>query len=198
MGELKVNKANKKGQVLLDFNFLKKLKGVKNIEIVIACILGAVILLVYFSGLGAPSNTVTNFKNEYTTSTAYAEFLENKLSQTLSSISGAGRVSVMITLESGPELVIATSTDQKTNSSQSGDNKTESITIVENPVIISQNGTSRPLILMEILPKVQGVVVVAQGAGNVKVRLDLLNAIQGLLNISGSNIQIFVVIKKNI
>ena len=192
MGELKVNKANKKGQVLLDFNFLKKLKGVKNIEIVIACILGAVILLVYFSGLGAPSNTVTNFKNEYTTSTAYAEFLENKLSQTLSSISGAGRVSVMITLESGPELVIATSTDQKTNSSQSGDNKTESITIVENPVIISQNGTSRPLILMEILPKVQGVVVVAQGAGNVKVRLDLLNAIQGLLNISGSNIQIFV------
>jgi stage III sporulation protein AG len=192
MNELKVNKAHKKGQVLLDFNFLKKLKGIKNIEVVIACILGAVILLIYFSGFTKTADTTANFKNEYTTSTAYAEFLENKLSQTLSSIAGAGKVSVMVTLESGPELVIATSTDQKTNTSQSGDNKTESITVVENPVIISQNGASRPLILMEILPKVQGVIVVAQGADNVKVRLDLLNAIQGLLDISGSNIQIFV------
>ena len=193
MGELTINKPEKKGQALFDFSFLKKIKGIKNLEVVIACILGAVILLIYFTNFSTPNNTNTSTTNgEYTTSITYAAFLENKLSETLSSIAGAGKVAVMVTLESGPELVIATSTDQKTNTSQSGDNKTESITVVENPVIVSQNGTSKPLILMEILPKVQGVIVVAQGAGNVRVRLDLLNAIQALLDISGSNIQIFV------
>ncbi|MDD4211434.1 MAG: stage III sporulation protein AG [Clostridia bacterium] len=194
MSELKINKPKKKGQVLLDFGFLKKIKSVKNIEFVIACVLGALILLIYFTNFTSSktTNTNTNLNGEYTTSITYAAFLEEKLSQTLSFISGAGKVAVMITLDSGPELVIATSTDQKTNTSQNGDNKTESITVVENPVIITQNGTSRPLILMEILPKVKGVIVVAEGASNMKVKLDLLNAIQALLDISSNNIQIFV------
>jgi stage III sporulation protein AG len=121
----------------------------------------------------------------------YAELLETKLSKTLSAIAGAGKVEVMVTLESGPELVIATSTDKKTNTTESGSNKTQSVTVVENPVIVTQNGTSRPLVLMEILPKIQGVIVVAQGANNIKVKLDLLSAIQALLSISQGNIQIF-------
>jgi stage III sporulation protein AG len=195
MGELKVNKPTKKGQALLDLTFFKKLKEVKNIEVVIACVLGAVILLIYFSSIGGSSsssqaNVNSNF--EYTTSVNYAKNLEDKLSTTLSSIAGAGRVEVMVTLESGPELVVATSSDHKTNTSESGDNKTESITVVENPIIINQNGVSKPLVLMEILPTIKGVIVVAQGASDVKVKLDLLNAIQGLLDISGNNIQIFV------
>ena len=75
---------------------------------------------------------------------------------------------------------------------QNNKNKTENITVVENPIIVTQNGSSKPLILMEILPKVQGVIVVARGAGDVRVRLDLLNAIRALLEVNSENIQIFV------
>jgi stage III sporulation protein AG len=192
MGELKINKTKEKGQALFDLPFLKKLKNVKNAEVIIACILGVIILLIYFSGFTTSKSSEENVLNsDYMSSMEYATVLENKLNKTLSAIAGAGEVKVMVTLENGPELVIATSTDKKTNSSESGTNKTQTVTVVENPVIVTQNGTSKPLVLMEILPKVKGVIVVSEGAGNIKVKLDLLNAIEALLSISPSNIQIF-------
>lgn len=190
MSELMLNKPKEK-KPLFDFAFLSRLKNIKNIEVVVASVLGAIILLIYLTNFNS-SSIVEDVTSEYTTSLEYAQILENKLGRTLSAISGAGKVEVMITLESGPELVIATSTDQKTNTTESGSSSTESITVVENPVIVTQNGTSKPLVLMEILPKVKGVIVVSQGAGNVRVKLDLLNAVQALLDISASNIQIFV------
>lgn len=193
MGELNMNKGKKeKGQALFDLSFLKKIKNIKNFEVVVASILCAIILLIYLSNFfdtGTSSKSVS--LSDYTSSMEYAKILETKLSSTLSAISGAGKVEVMITLESGPELVIATSTDKKTNTTESGSSKTESVTVVENPVIVMQNGTSKPLVLMEILPKVKGVIVVSQGANNIKVKLDLLNAIQALLSISPNSIQIF-------
>jgi stage III sporulation protein AG len=192
MGQLKLS-GKKDGGLASIFNLpiFKKLKGIKNIEVIIACVLGAVILLVYFSSFTSTggSNVV---ELEYSSSTSYAEELELRLSTTLSAIAGAGNVRVMLTLESGPELVIATSSDQKTTISQSGDNKSENITVIEDPIIVTQNGTSSPLVLMEILPTVKGVVVVASGADDVRVKLDLLNAIQALLDVDNSDIKIFV------
>lgn len=181
-----------KGQARVALSFLQKLKGIKNIEMVLACVLGAIILLIYFSNFTSNSSTTTTTSSStYMSSLEYASVLEEKLSKTLSSIAGAGQVQVMVTLESGPELVIATSTDKKTNTTESGSTKTSSVTVVENPVIVTQNGVSSPLILMEVLPKVQGVIIISQGAQNIKVKLDLLNAIQALLDISSNNIQIF-------
>jgi len=190
MGELTITEKKEKGQALLQFSFLKKIKNIKNFEMIIAVILGAVILLIYFGNFSS-SESGSKTMNEYMSSMEYATFLEKKLGSTLSAISGAGKVEVMITLESGPELIIATSTDKKTTTTESSGNKTESITVVENPIIVTQNGSSKPLVLMEILPKVKGVIIVSQGANNVKVKLDLLNAIQALLSITPSNIQIF-------
>jgi len=190
MGELTITEKKEKGQAMFQFPFLKNIKNIKNFEMIIAVILGAVILLIYFGNFSS-SDSGSKTMNEYMSSMEYATFLEKKLGSTLSAISGAGKVEVMITLESGPELVIATSTDKKTTTTESSGNKTESITVVENPIIVTQNGSSKPLVLMEILPKVKGVIIVSQGANNVKVKLDLLNAVQALLSITPSNIQIF-------
>ena len=44
---------------------------------------------------------------------------------------------------------------------------------------------------MEIMPPVKGVVVIAEGAGNVRVKLDLLKAVQALLSVSSSQVEIF-------
>lgn len=180
-----------KKTIFNNFKALKKLKEIKNIEVIIAVVLCAVILLIYFGSFGSTDLNADDQITKYTTTTDYASTLELRLENTLTQISGAGKVSVMITLETGPEMVIATSTDQKTNTTSSGDNHTENITVVENPIIVTANGQSTPLILMEILPQVKGVIVVAEGAGNIKVKLDLLNAIQALLNVPNDNIQIF-------
>lgn len=126
----------------------------------------------------------------YTSSLEYCKVLEQKLCSVLSNVNGAGNVSVMITLESGPELKIATQIDEKTNTNTNSNGTTTSVTVVEEPIIVTQNGEEQPLVLMEILPVVKGVVVVAEGAKDVKVRLDLLEAVQALLGLANSNIQI--------
>ena len=101
-------------------------------------------------------------------------------------------MNVMVTLESGPELKIATQVDERTTSSTNSSGTNTSVTVVEEPIIITQNGEDKPLVLMEILPVIKGVVVVAEGAKDVATRLNILEAVQALLGISNSNIQILI------
>ena len=154
-------------------------------------ILLVLIIAIYYSFFGNESSKTTSSNNiSYTSSLEYSTLLENKLKTVLGNIKGAGNVSVMVTLESGPELKIATQTDERTNTTTNSSGTTTSVTVVEEPIIITQNGKEVPLILMEILPVIKGVVVVAEGAKDVGVRLQLLEAVQALLNLSSGNIQI--------
>ena len=177
--------------------FLKKIKNIKHFEIVIAVILFAIILMIYFGGASnSETNNSTNISEiKYTSASEYAKELESKLSKVLGNVRGAGQVSVMISLSTSSELIIAKSVDKKTTSettmSKNGDSvKTENIVVVETPIIISQSGKNQPLILLEIMPKVAGVVVVASGAKDTMVRLDLLKAVQALLNVPSGSIEI--------
>ena len=97
----------------------------------------------------------------------------------------------MVTVEAGPEIKIATKTDEKTTSTTNGSNITTNSSNTSNPVIIANSGKNNPLILSEISPKITGVVVVASGAKDVKVRLNLLEAVEALLNVPTENIQIY-------
>ncbi len=174
-----------------------KIFASKNNKIAIGLVVLAVLLVLMLninntSGISKTTSASTTFNAlEYVSSKKYVENLEVKLVQVLSQIKGAGNVSVMITLESGPELKIATSVDERKNTTTSNSTTTTSVTVVENPIIITQNGQSSPLVLMEIMPVIKGVVVVAEGANNTRTKLELLEAVQALLKISNQNIQIY-------
>lgn len=192
-GSLTLNKFN---DYIKNFSLTKAFSS-KGTKFALLVVLLAAVLIMFLNVSNTTQNLNTSstkktFNNlEYVSSSAYIDNMEKKLINVLSSIKGAGNVNVMITLENGPELKIATSVDERTNTSTSTSTTTTSVTVVENPIIINQNGTSTPLVLMEIMPKVKGVVVVAEGATNVKTKLELLEAVQSLLNVSSNNIQIF-------
>jgi stage III sporulation protein AG len=193
--EKKPDNLLKIGAFLKNFQFSKLFSSKLN-KVAVLVVLLAIVLVLFLnlssSDESSTTTTATTYNSlEYVSSKAYVENLEDKLVAVLSKIKDAGDVTVMITLESGPELKIATSVDERTNTSTSGSNTTSSVTVVENPIIITQNGESSPLVLMEIMPVIKGVVVVAEGAGNVKVKLQLLEAVQSLLEISNNNIQIY-------
>ncbi len=183
----------------LDFSFLNKflakLKKVKHIEIYAVIILVVVVLAI----LLAPSSSQPqkgDAKSTMTTTTQYALSLENRLNSVLRDIAGAGEVNCMVTLDGEIERVLAYSNDIKNSSTQnttsSGSvNKTETENSSREPIIITVNGSSEPLVIKEIMPAVKGVVVVATGANNVKVKLDILKAVQALLKIESSQIEIF-------
>lgn len=106
----------------------------------------------------------------------YVDMLETKLSDRLSELDGAGKVNVIISVKSGMRSEIAT----EKQVSGIGDRTTET------PVLIS----GKPLILGEIYPEICGVIIMAKGAENVKVRLSLITAAQTFLDVSSDKIQV--------
>lgn len=178
-------KKEKKG-LFEKFGLFKKLKSIKHIEVIIAVVLGAIILLVYFSTFSNKSSENTAY--ESTSTTEYASMLESKLSKVLSQINGAGTVSVMITLASGPEYIYATNNEEERNTNTSGNSTTTVTTTTSEPIVISND----IVVVKEIMPAVSGVIVVASGAGSTNVKLEILKAIQALLDVPQANIEVLV------
>lgn len=191
-------KTEKKESLWQKIPFFKKLKSIKNIEIVIAVLIICVMLLIYFSSFGSSSNQTNNNSSigdiKYTNAEEYVKDLEERISNTLSKIDGAGNVSVVITLSSSSEIIIAKDVETTTHTESITENgvttKTEKIVVVEKPILVDGSDGDEPLVVLEIMPKIAGVVVVAEGAKDVNVRLNLLKAIQALITVPSGNIEI--------
>ena len=184
----------KKQPFLSRFSWFNKLKSVKHIEIIIVLAMGGLICLIWFADFGGGSSAASSTQLSYSAMSAsqYAKELEAKLCKVLGAISGAGAVSCMVSLETSSELIIATSVEERKNTSTTTTTSTESITVVETPILIDQNGSSVPLILQEVMPQVKGIIVVAQGASDVRVRLEMLKAVQALFGVPPGSVEIFV------
>lgn len=179
---------NEKKSILKKFNFLELFKG-KNLKILLLAFVGILILLLYLNvGQDNKSEDVINISNNnvYTSTMEYSTKLENKLEQLLSQIDGAGSIKVMVSLNGSPELVYASDNDIKTTSNSSGTVTSTSSSLI----LVSQGGKSDALILKENLPSVKGVIVVSSGASNIGVKMDILNSVSTLLDISIDKISV--------
>ncbi|MBQ7352073.1 MAG: hypothetical protein IJW59_04385 [Clostridia bacterium] len=170
------------------FNILKLISK-KNFKIVF--LVGIAILCgIFVIAIGAKEQEnveVVSSNTYYRTTLEYCQQLENKLTSVLSSIKGAGNISVMISVDGSPELVYAEDVDKKVSSNASGTTTTSNSS---SPIIINIDGNSNALVLTENLPKVKGVIVVSSGASDIGVKLDILNAVSTLLDISTEKVSV--------
>jgi len=127
----------------------------------------------------------------------YVRRLETDLSSILSKIQDAGRVSVMITLECGAEIIPAKdeSTSEKVTNEKdtSGGTRIINEKTTDDKVVFTaaQGGNSKPLIIKEINPEVKGVIVVAEGAKDSKVKLKISRAVQTVLDIPAYKVTVY-------
>lgn len=117
----------------------------------------------------------------------YAAYLERRLEDMLSHISGVGAVQVMITLKASQELVLEK--DQQTQSSntteednQGGRRYIGQVNQSESTVYHS-SGNNEPYVVKTLLPQVEGVVVVAQGAGTGNINRNITDVVQALFDV---------------
>lgn len=153
---------------------LNKVRSVKNIEVIIAVIICIVIVLLFASTF-VRENTESND----TSFSSYVMGLEEKLQQVISAMNGVEKTEVAISFKSGTEKVYAFETIIKTSGG---------ITTEETQIVTAQG---QPVVLKELAPDILGVVVVAQGADDVAVRLRIVQAVVTLLGIDGSKVQVF-------
>ena len=167
----------------------EKLQQIKHWEIYAAVIVLVIMLGIYFSSLHGGRKTsepeqvatVTNVDN------SYAGQLENKLQNVLGCIAGAGNVAVMVMTDGAGSAELAYDLQEKTIT-QTGANTQEVKTTTVDKNVVTKNGS--PVVLWTNPPKIVGVVVVATGANNVGVRLNLLHAVETVLGDQNVPIQI--------
>lgn len=160
-----------------------------------AILIGALIVGIYASTLGTHRKDASQERVSATASDASVQSGdEARLAAILSQMKGAGKVAVMITYESGPEIVPAqiTQLDTSEQTDTGGQSSSSSITRRQTSQPAT-NGASQDsaVVLKELSAVVKGVVVIAQGADDIAVKLDLLRATVTALQIDESRVDVF-------
>ena len=128
--------------------------------------------------------------------TGSEEQLESRLQDILSQIEGAGKVRVMITLAWSHEIVVAEDgkydrTYTEEHDAGGGRRTVEAINTSGTKITIKgEDGSVSPLILKTIAPRVEGVIIAAQGGGNAVVKEQLIRAAQTVLGVEPHKVQV--------
>lgn len=151
------------------------------------------------SGLMDSSGVIIQDKHTFDkeeTSTDYVSYWEEKLEESLRCVEGAGEVRVLIYTGESEELLLARDGTEETSDTTETDAAGGSRRISENRLdkkvvcTVDERGQNVPLVVKTVAPGVEGVVVIAQGADRVRVRRDIIAAIQVLFDVDMNRISV--------
>lgn len=130
----------------------------------------------------------------YVSLTQYENNLEQSLADIISSINGAGKTRVLLTMDSTVEQVYATDKNMTQKDSLNSGDSTQSNkdTSADSTYITVElaDGTQQTVLLKEIQPKVRGVLVVCSGGDNSVVKEKIVDAVTKALDISSSRVSV--------
>ena len=113
---------------------------------------------------------------------------EERFSRVLSKVSGAGKVSVVLTVSSSVEQERAWDREQSEQRGEEGGSESESsVTAVK---VQTGSGEQSAVTVKYIYPEYQGALVISQGAGSATVRLALTQAIAALTGLETDKITV--------
>ena len=148
-----------------------------NVYTIVAVVLAVILSICLL--INQKGSNVTKNDNLSSAISEYNLQLENKLISVISSLDGVGDVTVAITFSDFGEKLYAYET--KTQESVSGSVTTSSIVTVG----------GEPLVTMEKLPTIFGVVVVAKGAKDPLVKVKVVQAVVTLLGVDSNLVEVF-------
>lgn len=184
-----------------------KIKNKKINNILVVCLILAFALIAINIMMPSFSNVSTKSKisstretqqisEEYTEQKDYENKQKSELKNILKKIDGVGDVDVMMTFESGERKVPAY--DENSQQSKTEENDTEGGKRINNVnsdgstvVMTSKDGSNEPFILATYKPKVIGVIVVAEGAQDSKVKYDIEMAVSKIYDLSLDKVNVY-------
>ena len=106
------------------------------------------------------------------------EELERRMETALSEINGVGEATVVLTLRSSGEDILAQDTSEGSTSDR------------ETVIISTGSGTEEAVSVKTIYPEFQGALVICDWAGNAGVKLEVLQAVSAITGLSSDQISI--------
>lgn len=123
----------------------------------------------------------------------YSSILERRLENILTNIKGVGKVAVMVTVEETYEKVPAKNTiksSEKTKESDSEGGVREVIREDYNEQVVVNN--NQLALIKQLKPTIKGVIVVAEGVDDIRVKEKLYTAVKTVLGIPGNRVEIYL------
>ena len=157
----------------MKFFLPEKLTGKQGRAALAVLIGGLAMLLILLSELLPPSSGTVASRETQTDASTYQERLEIRLEELISQLEGAGKTTVMLTLESGEEAVYALDTRSDPQQSQ------------QTHVILSNGSALQETIYQ---PQVRGAVVLCEGGGDVRIAAKITEMVSALLDLPSNRI----------
>lgn len=122
----------------------------------------------------------------------YEIYLSRQLEDILSEMDGAGKVQAWVTLSGSSEKVLVQERDYEDSLLQEADSvggtRTEEKNNGNETIIMNSSG--EPYVVKTLQPKVEGVLVIAEGAGNSVVKKNISEAVEVLFGIDAHRIKV--------
>lgn len=189
-----------------------KQKNIANLIIILLLVIMFYLVVSYFTGVNNISKSektnsekiseedINNKSPKDSEVLSYQEKQEGNLERILGKISGVGAVDVVINFESSEVKVPAVdnssqkSTTEETDS-EGGTRVNSQETDGDKIVMSNSSDGSEPVILKTEKPNVIGVMVVAEGAEDSKIKYEITKAVSSLYNISVDKVNVLAMEK---
>lgn len=125
----------------------------------------------------------------------YGKRLERRLEEVLKDMEGVGKVKVMITLQDEGERVLEKDWNQSSQDISEEDGSVKRSTKErqsQETTVFSQSGTSsgEPFVKREVTPRIEGVLVVAEGGGDSRTVKNISDAVLALFPVEVHKIKV--------
>lgn len=125
----------------------------------------------------------------------YAAAMEQRLTEALADMAGVGKVRVMITLKSSRELVVEKEEQTEQSSvretdSQGGSRISDQVSREEAVVRSTDGSNSDPYVVKSYVPEIEGVLVVAEGAGSGTINRTVTEVVQALFGVEAHKVKV--------
>ena len=182
-------------------DFMQKIKEKKlnRSDWLILVLAGILILIIALptdtKGKKQAEETKENLSKETDTMEASKDEIERKLEAILEKIDGAGEVKVMITYQDSGTQVVEKDKNTSANSVEESDStggvrSTKEQQLQESTVYDEADVGNTPFVSKELLPKVEGILIVASGGDNQKVKQNISEAVLALFQVEAHRIKI--------
>lgn len=164
----------------------KVLKVLKKYKYAVLILLLGIALLLLPSSKKETQTASETVQTE-TDDDAYAALTEQRLTEMLSKIEGAGRVEVMLTLRTGSRTRYQTDAQ---NSEETSDSGTKHASEQKTVILSEGSAYDKAAVSAVDYPLFQGALIVSEGADSASVKLALTQAVAALTGLSSDQITV--------
>lgn len=166
--------------------FLTNNQIFKKSKTLIVVVLVIVVFLIFASSFKTVNQSKSVEVETSLSAVEYCEATENRLCNVLGQIKNIGNVNVFIMVDSSPTIKYLEETNTETTKKDNSE-----VVSIETQIVMQKNGTlTTPVVVVELMPKITGVLVVASGAKDIKLKTMLINTVSAILNINASNVEV--------